>query len=220
MAWDGDTYREAVVKYLVNHKVFIRGKWNYQFGIFRGTTLIFIYEMFRKYGLIPEKILAFDSFDGLPDETPGVQKNPVWQRREFSAKYVFGTDSTREIVEKIENQLPDRDIPIQWFEGFFSDVLNDMWMKSVRPKPAFWVDLDVDLYRSTIDVLDFMFKHKLIIPGTILSADDWGGTEEYMGGESLAFKEMSEKYAVVLEEIHSYTNLPHVQKAFIVTSIG
>lgn len=218
MAWDGDTYRQEVVKYIKEKNVDISNKWNYQYGIFIGTTLIFIYEMFNKYNIIPEKILAFDSFDGLPNEKENIPKNPIWQKREFSMKYTFKTDNTAEIIASIENQLPDKKIPIQWFEGFFSEVLTPAFMIA-NPKPAFWVDLDVDLYISTYEVLDFMLKNKLIIKDTIVSYDDWGGTEEYKGGESLAHKEIAEKYGVGFEEIHSYTKRPHIQKVFIVKSV-
>ena len=218
--WDGDTYRQSVVQYLKNNKVDISGKACYQFGIFTGTTFIFIYEMFRKYGLDVGRILALDSFDGLPDETPGIEKNPIWQRREFSSKYIFNNENTAQIIDQIMSKLPDQDIPVEWHEGFYSDVLTDEWVEKLKPLPAFWVDLDVDLYKSTIDVLDFMVPKKLIIPGTVISYDDWGGTEEFKGGESLAHKEMAEKYLLELECIHTQYNPPHVQKAFVVKSIG
>ena len=213
--WDGDTYREAIVSYIKENKIDISGRWNYQYGIFTGATLIFIYEMFRKYGIAPEKILAFDSFEGLPEEKADVPKSEVWQKKEFSMKNAFQTDDTNLIIQQIESKLPDRDIPIEWYEGFFSDVLLPKFME-LQPKPAFWVDLDVDLYISTYQVLDFMFANKLILKNTIVSYDDWGGTEEFKGGESLAHKEMIEKYGVRFKEIHTVANGVHVQKGFIV----
>jgi len=93
-------------------------------------------------------------------------------------------------------------------------------------KPAFWVDIDVDLYISTIQILDFMFQNKLIVPETLVSFDDWAGTEEYKGGESLAWKEMCEKYSVSVKDILSvkYGNPQtpdfHWKKVFIVETIG
>jgi hypothetical protein len=218
--WDGDTYREAVVKYLADNKVDLKGKLNYQFGIFTGTTLVFIYEMFRKYGLDVEGILAFDSFEGLPDEQPGVPRNEIWNRHEFNMKYVFGTQSIDAIIAKIEAELPDHGIPIRWYAGYFSEVLTPAFLKAHPPMPAFWVDLDVDLYISAKQVLEYMLEHKLILPGTVISYDDWGGTEEYKGGESLAHKEACERFKVKCDEIHTYTNGPHTQKAFVVRSIG
>jgi hypothetical protein len=219
--WSGDTYRQAVVKYIRDHAVPIDGRDSYQFGIYTGNTFVFIYKMFRKYGLDVKRILAFDSFEGLPDEKPGMVKHPNWNRHEFNMKYLFQTQDTRAIISNIEKQLPDRDIRTEWYEGYFNKVLNDHFL-ATDPRPAFWVDLDVDLYQSTIDVLDFMIPNGLILPGTIVSMDDWGGCEEYKGGESLAWKEMIEKYRVDAKEIHSYTSgdREHCQKAFIVTEIG
>ena len=219
MIWDGDTYREAVVQYLKRTGADVADRACYQFGIFTGTTFVFIYQMFRKYGIPVKKILAFDSFEGLPDEAPGVQKHPVWQKNEFNAKYIFQNQNTHAIIDQIMCKLPDTGIPVDWFEGYFSDVLTDAWLDKEMPLPAFWVDIDVDLYISARQVLDFMLAHRLIVPGTIISYDDWGGTEEYKGGESLAHKEMCEKYAMECECIHRVANGEHVQIAFVVTKV-
>lgn len=218
--YEFDTYREAVVKYLAENKVDLKGKHNYQFGIFTGTTLVFIYEMFRKYGLDVEAILAFDSFEGLPEEQAGIPRDEEWSRHNFNMKKVFNTDNIDTIISRIEAELPDMDIQLQWHAGYFSDVLTPSFVKTYRAKPAFWVDLDVDLYISAKQVLDYMLEHKLILPGTVISYDDWGGTEEFKGGESLAHKEACERFKVKCDEIHSYTNGPHTQKAFVVRSIG
>jgi hypothetical protein len=220
--WTGDTYRQQCVDYIIKSgmAMAIHDKWNYQFGIFTGTTLQHIYRLFRKYAIPVEKILAFDSFEGLPEETPGISRNPIWQKHEFNMRYTFRTDDDNEIIRRIEAELPDRAIPIEWHKGYFCDVLTDAFM-ATNPLPAFWVDLDVDLYRSALDVLDFMFKHHLIVPGTLLSYDDWGGTEEFKGGESLAHKEMCEKYGVTCKDVHTHRsdNREHCQKVFQVEGV-
>src|SRR5512133_227837 len=219
MMSDYDTYRLETVKYIMDNNLDVSGRWSYAFGICTGNTLVDIYQTFRDYGVDCEHILAFDSFEGLPDEKPGLPKHRNWNRHEFNMKYIFKSENTAKIIQDIEARLCDRSIPIQWYEGYFIDVLNDKFLKS-KPKPAFWVDLDVDLYISAAQVLDFMLKHKLILPGTILSYDDWGGTDEYAGGESLAHKEACDKYGVGCEQIVSAENGENVQKVFIVRRIN
>jgi hypothetical protein len=80
------------------------------------------------------------------------------------------------------------------------------------------VDIDVDLYSSTITVLDFMFRNNLIGKGTLLFYDDWGGSkgfETLSSGESRAHKEMLEKYNKIAREILSIgDSFPNVHKIF------
>jgi hypothetical protein len=234
MAWTGDTYRQACVEYILKNNIFVPGKANYQFGIYSGTTLKFIYYLFLKYDIPCQKILAFDSFEGLPEEARGIEKSDEWDKGVYSMKAMFQQDDPQKIIDKIMERVSIHDdalestrkIPIEWHVGFFADVLNADFMAG-GPLPAFWVDLDVDMYISAVQVLDFMLKNQLIQVDTVLSFDDWGGTEEYRGGESLAFKEMCEKYKMFAECFHTYegvdkrdANRHHCQKAFIVRSIG
>ena len=226
LVWCDESYREFCVMYLLSNKINIADKYSYQFGICSGLTLRWIYEMFRYYRLHTERILAFDSFEGVPDEQEGIPRNECWVKGFCNAKALecFKSDSTETIIEKILASLPDQVIPIDWHVGFFDQILTPDFMKT-NPKPAFWVDLDVDLYISTAQVLDFMFKNQLIVPQTLVSFDDWGGTEEYKGGESLAWKEMCEKYSVDAKEIHDFhygdpKTQFHCQKVFIVKKIG
>ena len=40
-------------------------------------------------------------------------------------------------------------------------------------RPALYVDIDVDIYISSYQALDWLCKHKLIRRGTIIGYDDW-----------------------------------------------
>ena len=75
--------------------------------------------------------------------------------------------------------------------GFFSESLNKCPVEKM--KPASWVDIDVDLYSSTIEAMTFMMDNKLIIPGTLLYYDDWKG---FSCGEGRAHQEISVKYGL------------------------
>ena len=215
-----DTYRRQTAEYIKKNNIDVSGKWSYQFGIYTGVTFSHIYEMFREYKIPCERIMAFDSFEGLPEEQPGIPRHFRWGKNKFNAKYHFQEENTAIIIERIMQLLPDREIPVDWIEGYFSDVLNDLFMEKYQPAPAFWLDIDVDLYLSAKQVLTFMCDKKLVLPQTIISYDDWGGTEEYKGGESLAHKEMCEEFGVICDEIHRSANGEHVQTVFIVRGVG
>ncbi|MBF8263317.1 MAG: hypothetical protein HW387_982 [Parachlamydiales bacterium] len=219
--WSAESYREFCVTFLAANKIDISGKYNYQFGIFNGTSLRWIYEMYRFYHLSPEKILAFDSFEGLPEEQEGIPRLSGHSKGAYNVKAIenYKKDSPHQIIDKIKATLPDNLISIDWHIGFFEQILTESFMDT-NPRPAFWVDIDVDLYISTIQVLDFMLRKHLIVPSTIVSFDDWGATEEYKGGESLAWKEMCEKYSVSAKEIHCNRQGTDCQIVYIVDSIG
>jgi len=35
------------------------------------------------------------------------------------------------------------------------------------------IDVDSDIYSSAVTVLDWMFKHEKVRPGTVIGYDDW-----------------------------------------------
>ena len=46
----------------------------------------------------------------------------------------------------------------------------------LRLRPALYVDIDCDFYGATLTALRFLFRHGLIVPGTLLGYDDWWTT--------------------------------------------
>jgi hypothetical protein len=87
-------------------------------------------------------------------------------------------------------------------------------------KPASFVDIDVDLHLSTVEVLTWMLDNNLIIPKTIIYFDDWGSTKEYEGGESLAWKQTINRYDIDYKEIYSHTIGESVLKAMEVICVN
>ena len=91
-------------------------------------------------------------------------------------------------------------------------------------KPASIIDMDCDLYSSTTTAFEFMVKHNLIQPGTIIIYDDWGGTTgyaTYSDGQSRAHKEIFEKYnikASLLTEVGP--GHPHIHRFYQVNYIN
>jgi|TARA_B110001469_G_scaffold51374_1_gene49901 hypothetical protein len=69
-------------------------------------------------------------------------------------------------------------------------------------KPALLVDVDVDLYISAYQCLDWMFTHRLIVPGTVVYYDDVKEVKAEDGGELAAHEEITAKYSVNWRKVH------------------
>ena len=93
--------------------------------------------------------------------------------------------------------------------------LNKELIQKENAQVASYVDIDVDLMVSTYVLLDFMISNSLIKAGTVVYFDDWGATREYAGGESLAWKVITDKYQLDYEEIFSFGKRPNVLKVFV-----
>ena len=172
----------------------------YEFGCWSGKTLkalnLAINKLHRKK-VGYKNIHAFDSFEGLPEETEGMYRTPAWCKGNFSSKHLFHTNDTETIKRRIEGISGFE--KINFIEGFYEDSLNEETFNNNEFNPAILVHIDVDIYKSTVEVLDFLFKYKIIRKGTILVYDDFGQIAPFdsglpLYGEKLAHKELCEKY--------------------------
>ena len=66
-------------------------------------------------------------------------------------------------------------------------------------------------------------ENNLIVPGTLIGYDDWGGTpgfEEFKDGESRAHKEIVDEWGIKMTKLYQCGNAyPHVQTVWIVEDI-
>ena len=93
---------------------------------------------------------------------------------------------------------------VEIVEGFYGSSLNDNILKERSLKRAAIVNIDCDLYDSTVKVLDFLTP--LFIDGSVLYFDDWfyfsGHPEK---GERGAFKEwLSQHPEFIATELCKY----------------
>jgi hypothetical protein len=132
----------------------------------------------------------------------------------------FELDVIVRCIGKLLKQYPRGD-RVEIVKGFFDKTLTPELISHLKLKPALFIDIDADLYVSTKQLLEFMTRNHLIVPGTILYYDDWGGIPEYTGGESLAHKEWVEKYRLVCDLLcdTGLQNGVHRQKIFVVKGI-
>ena len=99
---------------------------------------------------------------------------------------------------------------IRYIKGMFADIAKTKVMESLRP--AVIVNLDCDLYGSTVDALE-MIKPKMQ-QGTVMMMDDYNAfCAAPDKGQRRALKEFLEKYPAV--EAESWFPYSHVGQAFI-----
>lgn len=201
----------------------------YEFGVYSGESMIDIQNLYNDKGINIEAFYGFDSFEGMPEETAEPLAQEGWAKGKFNACERFKAESPLDCSNKvIDHILKECKFQcaqtIRMIPGFFEDTLVDDLVQRCKMKPAAFVDLDADIYSSTLTALDFMCRNKLIVPGTLLAYDDWGGTpgwETMADGESRAHKEITEKYKMTTTHLVQFGNtFPHVQKLFIVESIN
>jgi hypothetical protein len=198
----------------------------YEFGVYTGTSMIDIGNVFADQGIPIRKFFGLDSFQGLPHGMEDGDQTD-WTEGNYSTQEHFDGYDIEEAMKLVEHHIRDRcrlNTLIQMIPGFYENSLTPEAILKYDMQPALYVDIDVDLYSSTITAVSFMIESSLIVPGTIIGYDDWGGTMGWrlaLNGESKAHKELCEKYNMKCEELFQRGNkYPHVQKAFIVTDIG
>lgn len=157
------------------HYIFPSGGTCLEFGVYRGSSYVWqAKQMQERY--LKSTLIGFDSWKGLPEETPG-----VWvPERHRPGSYA---SSKSDVLQKLEGIKCDR---FTLVDGLFSDSLTLELQKSIRN--VIFINIDVDLYKSTVELLDFV--RPLLQPGTILYWDDWRDPRDgYKGmwGEELAW---------------------------------
>ena len=160
-----------------------------EFGVFKGSSLILFYNIFKRNKLTNIRFFAFDSFDGLPNS-----EGNVFTKGEFT--YNIGPFLTR--MTKAGFDLKRLLI----VPGFFNISLTPKVKTEHNLKKAAVIHVDCDLYESTVDVLRFC--EDLIQKDTILIFDDYLSFQKENDpanyGEKKAFAEW--KYSSNFEKIY------------------
>ncbi|MDX2169591.1 MAG: TylF/MycF/NovP-related O-methyltransferase [Deltaproteobacteria bacterium] len=178
-----------------------------EFGVFRGETFrnaIRAAQRVFRDGALPGRFVAFDSFAGLPAvASMGDGVNP-YAAGEFAA--------AREEFEATLGSLRTR-VPIEVVAGWFDATLTPQTAARLALRRAAFVNIDCDLYESTVAVLAFITP--LLQTGTILYFDDWysyGGSVAQ--GEARAAREWLERSPGI--QLVEYRNVGLTGKMFVV----
>jgi len=185
-----------------------------EFGVFRGETfrnaIRAAHQGFRatRERRFPGRFFAFDSFEGLPHVASMGDGVNLYARGEFAA--------SRAVFEKTLGRLPER-FPIEIVQGWFDQTLTAATLERLQLRRAAFVNIDCDLYESTVPVLEFVTP--LLQTGTIMYFDDWFSYRGSMDqGEPRAAREWLARNAWI--RLVDYRNVGITGKMFIVNVSG
>lgn len=167
----------------------------YQFGVYSGNSMISILNTYNINNINYKTFWGLDSFCGIPKEEKEGLRKPEWGEGEFSSlDYLDIQDvnlASKMIKDIVLKHHPESNL--EMIVGFYSNLkFNEKML------PASYIDIDCDIYSSTIDALTFMYENKLIIKGSIINYDDWEGSSF---GEGRAHIELCEKYSASFKKI-------------------
>jgi O-methyltransferase len=141
----------------------VRGDY-LEFGVWQGRSMIAAYHLSQ---LFPElssmRFYGFDSFEGIPTLTTSK-----------SEAAEFPPGSFRAGLEEVRRNLMAANVDmdrITFIPGWYNDTLQEKGMQALPLKAAAVVNVDCDVFESTVPVLDFI--EPLLLDGSIVIFDDW-----------------------------------------------
>jgi O-methyltransferase len=178
----------------------------FEFGCHSGRTFSAAVRAAEFLEINDAEFFAFDSFQGLPEVSPA--EDGVFTAGSFATLI---SDFVRLVKTMSGYDIPRKNI----VEGFFDKSLTHELQRRM-PKVGV-VHIDVDLYSSTVEVLDFI--KPLLVVGSVLIFDDWycfpPGANK---GESRAFNEFrAANPSFAFEEWKAYSTFG---RSFFVTSVS
>ena len=156
----------------------------FEFGVWRGKTFGYARTMARRYRVSPIVFRAFDSFAGLPSVDRNTN-HEIWAEGQFAC--------SKPEFERILAAKGFQPGEYALVEGFYDQSLSEGLIRELRASnvKAAIVNIDCDLYESTVPVLRFI-RH-FLQNGTILCFDDYFNYRGQPGyGEQKALAEFLE----------------------------
>lgn len=150
----------------------------FEFGVYRGDTMIAAYHIANRDTLDAMRFYAFDSFEGLPEP----DRNGAQQFKK--GQFACSEEQFKKNLFKHKVDLSR----VHIVSGWYKDTLNAETRKKLPAQKATIVYIDCDLYESAVDVLNFITPY--LEHGTLILFDEWFA---YRGdpamGEQKAFRE-------------------------------
>jgi len=176
-----------------------------EFGCHSARTFSAAVRAARYFKMNDMDFYAFDSFKGLPDTIK--DEDGIFQGGTFYtniSEFLYLVKKQSGLILNPENCI----------KGYYENSLTKK-LQSKMPRAGI-VHIDVDLYSSTVEVLEFI--KPLMVIGTVLIFDDWycfsPGKSK---GEKRAFEEFCIKYPNFKTEL--WKNYSTFGKSLFVTSL-
>jgi Macrocin-O-methyltransferase (TylF) len=169
-----------------------------EFGCMTGRTANVISATMASFRL-ERNLHLFDSFEGLPAATSKPDSSSVHVQDGTWGPGTCKGISPTALREKCARYIKDDQIKI--YEGWFSKNIG----KIPSGTKFAMLHVDCDLYQSTIDCLDYLFKNRMIVRGAIILFDDWYcNASSNLHGERKAWAELVERYEISAENLGCY----------------
>ena len=180
----------------------------YQFGVYTGGSMAGIARNIPGFGTL----WGFDSFTGLPAETPGqALEGAHWRPGGFSSADALGEYRRDELFSRLRRTIARRDGNVSFVPGYYNESLTTSLLRERAFQPALLIDVDVDLHSSTVDCLSWLIESRLLVPATFVRYDDWR-RERQNWGEGRAHADVSRRYNLTWQRIS--------QKEFQLLAVG
>lgn len=185
---------EETTEYIRNAPQGDLGEW----GTYSGNTLRRLIECAIKVEKPFITVWSFDAFmGGLPQETEGVYINPDWVKGAFDISADRGYISVEEAIKAVSDYVGYN---VTYVPGYFADTLTPQQALTIGERSLSYAHIDCDIHSSSKQVLEFLFKYKLIMENGLIRFDDICSTPAN-GGQKLALTQCLHKYQPVLNQL-------------------
>ena len=168
-----------------------------EFGTYSGSSIVELARQVKTHNIPVRKIFTVDSFQGLPAEKDKIPVHNDWTEGSFNAQKYFCVNAPEECIcilrEKFFRESP---LPIEIIRAKFSE-LNKFVINLFDIRKFCYINVDCDLYTSTVDALSWIFDNNLLATNALVRYDDYHSLPN--GGEALAHKEICEEYELGFE---------------------
>lgn len=169
-----------------------------EFGVYTGESADIILQELTDVKFT--QYCGFDSFIGLPN--PQNEWIPEdWAVGSFSSIAYFSANGISEVKNLIKSKLSKHTVPIRLIDGWYKETLNQQTITEYNITKAGFVNIDVDYYSSTLEVLDFLLKHDILAKQAIIRYDDWLSGPEWQTCNSKAHIEKINEYGCLFTRL-------------------
>lgn len=166
----------------------------FQGGVYTGNTLLRLIEGAESVNKPFRRIFAADCFiGGLPKETDGLYQNPDWPEHAFDVSKDYGLKTIQEAMQFVHSRVNKDNVV--YIPGYFSESLNKELADFIGEKNISFLDVDVDIHSSSLELLDFVFQYNILCDAAIIRFDDYNSTPDN-AGQRLAWSQIVSKYKV------------------------
>jgi hypothetical protein len=194
-----------------------------QFGVYTGGGLKAWVDAMPLLGFnFTGRLFGFDSFSGMPHEEGSLllrhhKQDPAWARGGLNAAAIIGSGDWSTLKETLISNIGYLRAKTILIKGFFNSTLRAGAHMGTRRwnHGAFLIDIDCDLYTSTVQALTFALETGVLRPGSFVYYDDLSEYDRkehkrlmHLNEENLAHHNISAAWGLHWRTLPSLGNYP------------